>query len=366
MVVGHAVLAAVARLPRPVLRLLAGRPRVVAGRTLAPEVQLALRLTGAARGEPAAGTGVVDVAQMRARTAFQAAVVGSRPRVHEVFAAGLAVPGAVLPARVYRPSARRAAGVVVYLHGGGWVTGDLDTHDGVCRALARGSGLTVVSVAYRRAPEHPYPVPVEDAVAGFRAVRDHPVAAGLPVAVAGDSAGGALAAVVARRTRDDVRDGGEAGSGAPVAQLLLYPGTDLTSRRPSFDAFGTGYALTAADVDRYRDLYLGVEPAGAGAPPPVAAEPDASPLLAPDTDLTGVAPAYVAVAGFDVLHDEGVAYAGRLRGAGVPTTLVVEEGLVHAFANLAGASRTAAHALERAARALGALVAAAPAPGSHA
>ncbi|MFC7406927.1 alpha/beta hydrolase [Georgenia alba] len=338
------------RLPAPVLRLVAGPPRVVAGRTLAVDVQAAQRLLGTAPERPPGAP--VDAAGMRRRTAVQAALVGARPRVHRVVELVLPRPDGTLAARAYRPAPGRAPGVVVYLHGGGWVTGDLETHDGVCRVLALETGFDVVAVDYRRAPEHRYPAAVTDAVAAFRAVRDHPAAQGRPVAVAGDSAGGCLSAVVARRTRDDTRAGGAPGSGAPAAQLLLYPGTDMTRHRPSYALFGTGYQLGAADVDVYRDLYLGAEPPGAAGPPPEAAEPDASPLLAEDADLAGVAPAHVVVAGFDVMHDEGVAYAERLRTLGVPTRLVVEEGLVHAFGNAAGALPTAARALRSAARGL--------------
>ena len=161
----------------------------------------------------------------------------------------------------------------------------------------------------------------------------------LPVAVAGDSAGATLATVVAHETRDDARAHG--GPGGPAFQLLLYPGTDLTHHAASYELFGAGYRLGTDMIDWYREVYL------AGADP---TDPRASPLLA--EDLSGLAPAHVVVAGFDVLRDEGLAYAERLRAAGVPATLQVEAGLVHAFANATGVGRTGATALGRAVTAL--------------
>ena len=344
----------VGALPEPVQRSLAGPPRYVDGQRLATEVQLALRLLHLVQRDDGVPDGDVarQVSVLRARTRAQAALFGASPRVGLVV--DIEVPGTAgpIPARLYRGNTREPLeGAVVYLHGGGWVVGDLDTADGICRTLAASSRLAVVSVDYRLAPEHPFPAAVTDAIDAFRWVRDHPRTlrddattdgaepSALPVAVAGDSAGATLATVVARETRDDERAHG--GSGGPAFQLLLYPGADLSRHARSYELFGTGYRLGTDMIDWYREVYL----AGADA-----TDPRASPLLA--EDLSGVAPAHVVVAGFDVLRDEGIAYAERLRAAGVPTTLRVEAELVHAFANATGVGRTGAAALGRAVTAL--------------
>jgi acetyl esterase len=206
-----------------------------------------------------------------------------------------------VPVRAYRPEGGR--GTVAYFHGGGWVLGNLESVDAVCRALANAAGATVVSVDYRLAPEHPYPAALEDALAVTRALRDR------PLAVAGDSAGGNLAAIVARHLKDDL-----------AAQLLVYPVTDAGVNTPSFAEFADGFGLTAAGMRRFWDVYL----AGADG-----LQPDASPLRA--EDLRGLPPAYVLTAGCDVLRDEGEAYAHALRDAGVDVTLRRREGAVHGF-----------------------------------
>lgn len=316
----------VGRLPEPVLRALAGPAHVVDGQRLYPEVQLALRVR---RGVRDAGE---TVEHARARVAREAWLLGSAPRVGLVVE--VTVPGSrgPVPARLYQADpGRRPDGVVVYFHGGGWVVGDLDTADPICRAIAVGTNLAVLSVDYALAPEHPFPAAVGDAVEAFRWARDDAALwrpdVRLPVAVAGDSAGGTLAAVVSNLTRDD--DGG-----GPVFQLLLYPGADFTRDYPSASLFD-GYALPADRLSWYSVRYLPDDG--------LKADPRVSPLLS--DDLAGVAPAHVAVAGFDVLRDEGLAYADRLRDSGVPVTTQVVEGHVHAWANATGASRRARAAL---------------------
>jgi acetyl esterase len=206
-----------------------------------------------------------------------------------------------VPTRAYRPEGAR--GTVAYFHGGGWVLGNLASVDAVCRALANAAGATVVSVDYRLAPEHPYPAALEDALAVTRALRDR------PLAVAGDSAGGNLAAIVARHLKDDV-----------AAQLLVYPVTDAGVNTPSFAEFADGFGLTAAGMRRFWEVYLD----GADG-----LQPDASPLRA--GDLRGLPRAYVLTAGCDVLRDEGEAYAHALRDAGVEVTLRRLPGAVHGF-----------------------------------
>lgn len=219
-------------------------------------------------------------------------------------------PGPV-PVRVYTPVVDRGR-VVTYLHGGGWVVGDLDTHDPVCRRLANSVGATVVAVDYRLAPEHPHPAPLDDAMAALAWTADrYP---GRPHAVAGDSAGASLAAGAALRARDE--DGPTL-----AAQLLVYPATDPGMGMPSIRANGDGFFLTEADMAWFYDQYL---PAPAGR-----ADPVVDLLRAPE--LAGLPPAVVATAEFDPLRDEGDAYAERLRSAGVTVRHVPGPGLIHGY-----------------------------------
>ena len=199
-----------------------------------------------------------------------------------------------VPVRIYEPDG--AAGTVLYLHGGGWVMGNLDSVDAVCRALADESRARVVSADYRLAPEHPFPAAVEDALKVARCLDG-------PLVVAGDSAGGNLAAVVARHLPE------------VKLQLLIYPVTDASLNYPSYSEFGDGFGLTAEAMRRFWNLYLdGADGLG----------PDASPLRA---DLRGLPPAYVITCSHDVLRDEGEAYAAALERA----TLSRIEGTVHGF-----------------------------------
>lgn len=213
--------------------------------------------------------------------------------------------------RRYAPSAALPAGpVVAFFHGGGWVVGDLDTHDDVCRRLCVTTGATVVAVDYRLAPEHPFPAAVEDAGAVVRALAAAQPDA--PLAVAGDSAGGNLAAVVALRCRDD--------DGPPLAaQALVYPVLDASMALPSYHENAEGYGLSARGMAWYWRQYAPADPA----------DPSASPLAA--ADLTGAPPAVIATAGFDPLRDEGDAYAERLAGCGVAVTHLRYPTLVHSF-----------------------------------
>ncbi len=229
-------------------------------------------------------------------------------------------PGGAIALRLYRPAASdpsAALPVLVYYHGGGWVIGDLDTHDTLCRELANGSGCAVVSVDYRLAPEHRFPAAVDDSIAALRWVHDH--AAQLQVdpariAVGGDSAGGNLAAVVAIAAR-------EAGGPAVAFQLLIYPATDQRRTAPSHRANGQGYLLTSDSIAYYHDHYLA----------DAAQDLDwlASPLL--QDNLRGLPPAFVLTAGYDPLRDEGLQYAQRLTAAGNRATLVCFERQIHGF-----------------------------------
>jgi acetyl esterase len=221
-------------------------------------------------------------------------------------------PGGVL-VRIFTPRTP-VAGTLIYLHGGGWVVGDVETHDPLCRRVANATGARVVSVDYRLAPEHPFPAGLDDAeeVLGWLYAQDP----GQPFGVAGDSAGASLAAGLAIRARD---------SQLPLAaQLLLYPATDPAMTTPSITENGEGYFLTRHDMAWFYQQYL---PAGVTS----TAEADLA-----RADVAGVAPAIVATAEFDPLRDDGAAYAERLKDAGVPVEYLPGPGLIHGFAAFLG------------------------------
>jgi acetyl esterase len=322
--VGAGVVRSIAALPSPVHRLLAGPPTVIDGQRLDPEVQVLLRLLDRGGGPSAQIESVVEARAERAREArvFE----GQRFQVTRVEELELPGPAGTLRARLYVPAAGTAPPpLLVYLHGGGWVVCDLDTHDNACRFLAREAGAIVLSVDYRLAPEHRFPAAVDDALAAFRHAAENARDLGADpaaVAVGGDSAGGNLAAVVSRLA---VADGGP----APAFTLCIYPVTDLSSKHPSYRLFGEGYVLTEAQMDWYRANYLPDDAA--------ALDPRASPLLA--DDLSGLPPTYVVTAGFDPLRDEGEKYAQRLREAGVSVALRRHPGLIHGFVNATGSTR---------------------------
>jgi len=236
--------------------------------------------------------------------------------LHDLVADG---PHGPIPLRLYRPrpAADGPLPVLVYFHGGGWVIGDLDTHDVLCRELANGAGCAVVAVDYRMGPEHRFPAAVDDCAAATRWVRDQAAALGLDagrLAVGGDSAGGNLAAVVSLIARD-------AGD-LPIAyQLLIYPATDQRRVAPSHTTNAQGYLLTADSMRYYHDHYID--------DPAHDLDWRASPLLAPD--LSRLPPALVLTAGYDPLRDEGVQYAQRLSESGVNAALVSFERQIHGF-----------------------------------
>ncbi|MCX4672335.1 alpha/beta hydrolase [Streptomyces sp. NBC_01381] len=240
-------------------------------------------------------------------------------------AASTVLAGSV-PARVYRPHATTPAPTVVYLHGGGWVAGDLDTHDVHARTLCHDLAAVVVSVDYRLAPEHRFPAAVEDAYTALTWVAQHVEAFGgdpARLAVGGDSAGATLAAVCAQQAHADGL--------SLAAQLLVYPSTDMAGAYPSRAENGEGYFLTTTELRWFFEQYLGVSPADPASDASAAfgADPRVAPLRA--KDLSGLAPAVVATAEYDPLRDEGDAYAEALRGAGVRVEHRRFDGLVHGF-----------------------------------
>jgi acetyl esterase len=270
----------------------------------------------------------VPVAQARAGHEQETQqLAGPGEEVGEVKDVEATGPGGPIPLRVYTPLEPKG-GAVAYFHGGGWVVGSLDSFDTACRALANASGATVVSVGYRLAPEHPFPAALEDCVAATRGTaKKHE---GEPIAVAGDSAGGNLAVAVARRLRDQL-----------AGMALIYPVCDAGLNTPSMRDFKERYGLTAAGLQRYWSLYLD----GADG-----LQPDLSPLRA--GDLAGLPPTYVLTAEYDVLRDEGEAFAGKLREAGVEVTHRRFEGTIHGFWRWMAATPATREAIDEAGAAL--------------
>ncbi|GEP40467.1 putative lipase/esterase [Nocardioides psychrotolerans] len=223
-----------------------------------------------------------------------------------------------LPARVYRPEGSGPWPTLVFLHGGGFVIGDLDTHDQICRRLCAGAETVVVSVDYRLAPEAPYPAAVEDASAAVVWAAEHlaELGGGDLLAVGGDSAGGNLAAIVAQKHRDLVG-----------AQVLIYPATHVLGDYPSRTENASGYLLEMSTMEWFFAHY--------GPSIEEVDTPEVSPLLG---DLAGVAPAVLVTAEFDPLRDEGEAYADALLAAGVAVDRARYDGLIHGFLDMAAVS----------------------------
>jgi acetyl esterase len=244
------------------------------------------------------------------------------PEVAETIDGTIAVPGAALKFRRYRPlgSASGPLPTLIYYHGGGFVIGNIETHDSTCRRLANKSRCQVISIDYRLAPEHPFPASTDDGIAAFRHIRDNAASFGVDakrIAVGGDSAGGAIAAVVCQAVR-------QLGEPMPAFQMLIYPATDARRQTESRRLFAEGYFLTQELMDWFWKAYA---PTGTDL-----ADLRLSPLLA--KDFAGLPPAFVLTAGYDPLRDEGRAYADRLIDAGVKTTYVNYPGTVHGFFSL--------------------------------
>ena len=317
------VVRGLARLPGRVQVLLSGeRPVVVDGLRLDPQFQL-VRSLRQRKGLVGLTTPGLDLQRARRRFTREAvAFAGPRTPVRATRDFTISGPAGPLAVRHYAPAAADPQPLLVFLHGGGFVFGDIETHDEPCRLLCAFAGMHVLSVEYRLAPEHPFPAALDDTLAALRWARGHAASLGgdgRRVAVGGDSAGGNLAAVAARLA---TRSGD-----APVAQLLIYPATDATTPRRSHELFGDGYILTNADRLEFTRLYVDGSGRAAG-------DDRVSPVHAPD--LGELPPALVVTAGFDVLRDEGEAYAEALRRAGTTTRLCRVESLGHGFINLGG------------------------------
>jgi acetyl esterase len=336
----HLLLKRVCGLSPRLQRRLFGPPPKVDGQVLASDIQALIKLAEIAG--DTSFTGGLSPAEARAHNRRGAATTTAQPPIPMARVEAVEVPGQAgpIPARFYVPAGLPAGPppLLVFFHAGGWVIGDLDTHDGVCRFLAAAAGTAVLSVDYRLAPEHPFPAAVEDAWAGFVWAVASGAELGIDparIAVGGDSAGGNLAAVVSLLAR-------AAGGQMPAMQLLIYPPTDSAGDLPSRQLFSEGFLLTKGDMDSFERHYL---PPGTDA-----TDPRVSILLAPD--LSGLPPAYVATAGFDPLRDEGEAYALRMREAGTQVALRRHPGLIHGFANLTAISRSSRGAMLEAAGAL--------------
>lgn len=310
------------RLPGGLKRLLSGgRAVTIDGNTLDPSLQMML----AAQRRLGVVSLVVadDVAATRAGNRDLTQTLDEPDiRVGGIRSVSIPGPVGVIPARHYRPAAAGApAPLVVFYHGGGFVFGDLDTHDAACRLICRDAGVHVLAIDYRLAPEHKVPAAVDDAYAAYRWARENAGELGADprrVAVAGDSAGGCLAAVVTQQARD-------AGDPLPSLQWLIYPVTDMRGLARSRTLLGDGFLLTKRDMDWFADAY--VEDSGLDV-----TDPRVSPLLA--GDLSGLSPALVVTGGFDPLRDEGEQYADRLREAGVAVDHRRMDSMIHAFLNL--------------------------------
>jgi acetyl esterase len=277
--------------------------------TLHPQARALLDVMAAAGGPVIHES---DPAEFRAWYASRAMASGdSVAHVADVDAGGV-------PARLYRPDTAGTPGLLVWYHGGGWVIGNLDTHDAVCRSLAVRMGHAVLSIDYRLGPEHRFPAAVEDALCSLRWAHENAAVLGIDaarIAVGGDSAGGNLAAIVAQQRPVPL-----------VFQLLIYPATDMTRSFPSHTENAAGPVLTAEAMEWFIGHYM---PPGADMTDPLA-----SPHFAPDALLRGAPPALVVTAEHDPLRDEGEAYGRRLIDNGVPASIVRYQGMYHGFFNM--------------------------------
>ncbi len=335
-----AVLRALTSLPAPLKRLVAGRPVVRDGQVLDVDVQVLLRVL-----TPRPGTPVPELTEQRRMT--DSATWLAEQVTHGVRTSDLQLPAParyrqperMLDARLYVPDdlAVGPSGLLVFLHGGGFVLGSLISGDPLCRTLAQQAGVRVLSVDYRLAPENPFPAGLADAVAGLRHALAHAGELGADaaaVAIGGDSAGANLALTATQIL---------ARAGEPTASfvLALYPVTDVARTTGSRSTFGAGFGLSATDIAHFERAYL---PDGVDAIRPTG-------LLEAD-DLHLMPPTYLATAGFDPLRDEGEELAAALRAAGVPVVARRFPGLVHGYAGFNGLSRAAHDAVLDAASAL--------------
>jgi acetyl esterase len=300
--------------------LIGGRRITIDGNTLDATLQLILIAQRRTRTSGLEVDGDLEVAR-----AMMGGKSNAATNTHvAVPSTDLTIPGpdGPLRARHYRPTVADAAPLLLFFHGGGFVMGDIETHDGLCRMICRDAAIHVLSVDYRLAPENRAPAAVDDCVAAYRWARGHAAELGADasrIGVGGESAGGNLAALVALRSRDE-------GIPQPALQVLLYPVLDLSAKTRSRTLFADGFFLSKLEQERFVDMYLG----GTGL---AADDARVSPLKA--AELSGLAPALMVTAGFDPLRDEGNEYAVALRSAGVTVDHRQFDALTHGFASIA-------------------------------
>jgi acetyl esterase len=300
--------------------LLAGRKRVtIDGNTLDPTLQLMLATQRRSGTGGLGATGDVGVARALMHNSHVAMAARIDARTTDFTIPG---PDGPLRTRHYQPDVAKAAPLLVFFHGGGFVVGDLESHDGLCRMICRDAAIHVLSVDYRLAPEYKAPAAEDDCIAAYRWALEHAAELGADpsrIAVGGDSAGGTLAALVALRSRDeDIPQ--------PAPQVLLYPALDLSAKTRSRSLFSDGFFVSKQEIEWFTDLYLG----GAD----LAAD-DWRVSPSRTVDLSGLAPALVVTAGFDPLRDEGNEYAAALCSAGVTVDHRQFGTLAHGFASVA-------------------------------
>jgi len=296
------------------LRFLDGHRISLGGRTMDPKAQIVGEFVKSIR-KPGYYPPLPELRQqLRTMVTLMDEPAPALARIEDIRIPG---PAGNIPARLYAAGAGAPVPCVAYFHGGGWVQGDLETHHGLCARLAKHAGALVVAIDYRLAPENKFPAAVEDCVAAYRWLRAHARELGgdpARVAVAGDSAGGNLSAVVSQLTAPS----------APACQALIYPAVDFSYDTESHRAFENGHVIPRDRVQWYSEQYLRDDRDKA--------DLRASPLRAPS--LAGQPPAFIVTAGFDPLRDEGKAYADKLRAAGVDVVYREYPGQIHAFVSL--------------------------------
>lgn len=320
------------RAPSTKVRLSGGKPVQIDGNTLSPDLQLMLFMRKLAGG---GNDGVVRKGPAEARKLNRRESILYQGPVIEVGEVRDVTFESGQRARHYAPVSAPGEApkpLLVFFHGGGFVVGDLDTHDAPCRFLCKHADVHVLSVDYRLSPEAPFPTAVDDALEGYRFAVAHAAELGADptrIGVCGDSAGGNLSAVVSQLTR---------GERAPDFAVLIYPAVDRSKPYRSQTLFSNGFLLTHDDIAFFDAQYFGNDPEARR-------DPRLSPLLT--DDLSGLCPSVVITAGFDPLRDEGAAYADALTKAGNQVTLRCESELVHGFINMIGTSPACYAALMR-------------------
>jgi acetyl esterase len=314
-----------------------GAPVMVDGQTLDTRAQWLLKVFEQSGHPPFHAMPIADGRALFTETMLSLSVPMTpfkTPEIGEMVDRAMDGPGGKLPLRIYRPYGLGAQRVpaILWLHGGGWSLGNLDAYDPPCRFLAARGGCVVVAVDYRQAPENRFPAGLDDCLAAWRWLTTSTDQLGVDatrLVVAGDSTGGNLAAVLANEVRHDPIK--------PALQVLIYPATDMRMDTRSYELFGEGFFLTRAGMEWARGNYIGDDQA-------LIDDPRVSPLRAPD--LSGVAPALVYTAGFDPLRDEGIAYANKLRAAGVKAIHRNFDSLIHGFVGMSAVVQAAARAMD--------------------